>query len=234
LIESELFGYEEGAFTGARRHGAKGLLREADGGILFLDEIGDMPLSMQTRLLRVLQEREVMPLGGGKPVKVEFSVIAATNRDVTSGSPEQIRPDLFFRIANYTVRLPALRELNNGSEMIRAMWQRLTRSNPIRLHADTQVLLAAYDWPGNLRQLNGVLRTLIALATDNCVVMPGDLPETIRQTHVRAASRPAANSPLADITKRAMRDALDAHDGNVSASAKSLGISRSTLYRRLS
>ena len=106
LIESELFGYEDGAFTGARRQGSKGLLRQAHGGVLFLDEIGDMPLALQSRLLRVLQEREVSPLGGARPVPVDFALLCATHRPLAhEGADAPVRPDLYFRIAEYTVTL---------------------------------------------------------------------------------------------------------------------------------
>ena len=137
LIESELFGYEDGAFTGARRQGVKGLLREADGGVLFLDEIGDMPLAAQTRLLRVLQEREVTPLGGSKPVKVDFTVIAATNRDLKVGSLDQFRSDLFFRIAHYTVNLPPLREYSDRGTLIETFWDRLAANTATTLSRAT-------------------------------------------------------------------------------------------------
>ncbi|MDR2012817.1 MAG: sigma-54-dependent Fis family transcriptional regulator [Rhodanobacter sp.] len=237
LIESELFGYEEGAFTGAKRHGNKGLLREADGGVLFLDEIGDMPPAAQTRLLRVLQEREVVPLGGGKPMKVDFAVIAATHRDLKVGGLEQFRSDLFFRIAHYTIHLPPLREYPDRRALIETFWNRLAADTTTRLGGDAFDVLVRYDWPGNLRQLTGTLRTLIALAGPDGTVHVEELPAMLHAqgsppnsgwpltTHAAAA--------LSDITERAMRQALEEHAGNVSAAARSLGVSRSTLYRRL-
>ncbi|HEX7917548.1 sigma-54-dependent Fis family transcriptional regulator [Rudaea sp.] len=238
LIESELFGYDEGAFTGAKRHGTKGLLREADGGVLFLDEIGDMPLAAQTRLLRVLQEREVAPLGGGKPVKVDFTVIAATNRNLSVGTLEQFRSDLFFRIAHYTVNLPALRAYPDRRGLIETFWARLAPDLATRLDAAALDLLAGYDWPGNLRQLTGTLRTLIALAGPGGGIGVQDLPAMFQgasssPSAVAAGADPAIGAELCEITERAMRQALDKHAGNVSAAARSLGVSRSTLYRRL-
>ena len=240
LIESELFGYEEGAFTGAKRNGARGLLREADGGVLFLDEIGDMPLAAQTRLLRVLQEREVTPLGGSKTYKVEFSVIAATHRALGVGSLEQFRSDLYFRIAHYTVNLPAFREYPDRRAMIESFWNRLAAPSSAAIDAEALDALAMYGWPGNLRQLTGTLRTLIALAGPLGVVTIGDLPIAITLAQGKGAEAPsnvfstASAAALCDITERAMRLALEAHSGNVSAAARSLGVSRSTLYRRLS
>ncbi len=166
LIESELFGYEEGAFTGARRQGQPGLVRQADRGILFLDEIGDMPLAAQGRLLRVLQERQVRPLGGGAPVPVDFALLCATHRPlaalVEGGS---FRQDLYFRIAQYVVELPALRDLADRRGAITRLWSALGGDAiGVELGGETLDLLAAHDWPGNFRQLAGLLRAMIALA----------------------------------------------------------------------
>ncbi|QFR32861.1 sigma-54-dependent Fis family transcriptional regulator [Ancylobacter sp. TS-1] len=232
LIESELFGYEDGAFTGARRHGRKGLLREADGGVLFLDEIGDMPLGLQSRLLRVLQEREVAPLGGGRPVKVDFALLCATHRDlralVETGS---FRQDLYFRIAHYTVELPPLRALADRRAIVRALWQRLVDDDRITLSEGCERRLAEHGWPGNFRQLAGTLRALAALAEPHRPVNEDMLPADI----LSASPIPAAPAPdtLDALTVEAMRRALDACGGNVSQAARRLGVNRSTLYRRL-
>ncbi|MBS7545839.1 sigma-54-dependent Fis family transcriptional regulator [Ancylobacter oerskovii] len=239
LIEAELFGYEEGAFTGARRHGRKGLLREADGGVLFLDEIGDMPLALQSRLLRVLQDREVLPLGAGRPVSVDFALVCATHRHlkalVESGA---FRSDLYFRIAHYTIELPAVRDLPDRLATVRELWRRVAGDDRLALTAGCEERLAAYEWPGNFRQLVGVLRMLAALAEPGQPVGPDLLPEEVGAS--RGASddgAPAvASSEPADldaIELAAMRRALDAHGGNVSKAARALGINRSTLYRRL-
>ncbi|CAA0095242.1 Acetoin catabolism regulatory protein [Starkeya nomas] len=231
LIESELFGYEEGAFTGARRSGRRGLLREADGGVLFLDEIGDMPLSLQSRLLRVLQEREVAPLGGGKPVKVDFALVCATHRDlralVEAGS---FRQDLYFRIAHYTVELPPLRAMEDRGGIVRALWRRLVDDERLTLAEGCEARLAAYGWPGNFRQLAGTLRALAALAEPFLPVEEAMLPPDI--VAAPALSVPA-EATLDALTVEAMRRALDACGGNVSQAARKLGINRSTLYRRL-
>ncbi len=239
LIEAELFGYEEGAFTGAKRYGTKGLLREADGGVLFLDEIGDMPLAAQTRLLRVLQEREVTPLGGGRAVKVDFTLVAATHRNLKVGQLENFRSDLFFRIAHYTVNLPPLRDYPDRRALIETFWNRLAATTATRIDGAALDALARYDWPGNLRQLSGTLRTLIALVGAGGTVRSDDLPAMFHAANPQSdiAAEPAAPlaaAALCDITERAMRQALDKHAGNVSAAARSLGVSRSTLYRRLS
>lgn len=233
LIESELFGYEEGAFTGARRKGHRGLLRQADGGVLFLDEIGDMPLVLQARLLRVLQDRAVQPLGGDTPIPIDFALICATHRPLAALVAEgRFRQDLFFRIAQYTVDLPPLRRLPDRAGLVRDLWHRLQSAPRVELAPETAACLTAYDWPGNYRQLLGVLRALLALAEPGGTVQPGDLPAFLRPD--AAAALDAAQAPsLATITDGAIRAALDAAGGNRSRAAQALGIDRSTLYRRL-
>ncbi|HET7779672.1 MAG TPA: sigma-54-dependent Fis family transcriptional regulator [Rudaea sp.] len=250
LIESELFGYDEGAFTGARRHGSRGLLRAADGGVLFLDEIGDMPLSLQARLLRTLQEREVTPLGSSKPVKIDVAVVSATHCNLEHAVARgEFRGDLFFRISHYAVQLPSLRDHADRGGLINGIWRGCAADTGIKLADGVLPALAAYDWPGNLRQLTGMLRTLIALAGPNGFIGMQDLPPVIRQ---RQQSLPTADvsaipskpnasttashasTTLAGITEQAIRAAIDAAGGNVAAAARQLGVSRSTLYRHMS
>jgi transcriptional regulator of acetoin/glycerol metabolism len=235
LIEAELFGYEPGAFTGAARHGAKGLLRQAEGGLLFLDEIGDMPLSLQSRLLRALQEREVLPVGGTRPVQVDFALICATHRDLSRMVDEgAFRADLYYRIAPYRVRLPALRERPDRLALVQGLWARTDGpARHVHLSPACEAALAEADWPGNLRQLASCLRALAALAEPGEVLGPEDLPEGVAPRPASPAPRrPPAAGPLDAIARDAMRAALAAHGGNVSRAARSLGISRSTLYRR--
>jgi transcriptional regulator of acetoin/glycerol metabolism len=239
LIESELFGYRAGAFTGARREGAPGLLREANGGVLFLDEIGDMPLPLQSRLLRVLQEREVAPLGGGRAVAVDFAVIAATHRDLDDDvGAGRFRADLFYRIAQARVHLPALRDFPERRLTILELWRALgAEAADMKLEALALARLASYDWPGNLRQLLGVLRTLIALAEPGRAIGVDELPAEVRAPAPAALPRRApagADDVSLDALERdAMQSALERCAGNVSAAARRLGVSRSTLYRRL-
>jgi transcriptional regulator of acetoin/glycerol metabolism len=237
LIESELFGYAPGAFTGARREGAPGLLREANGGLLFLDEIGDMPLALQSRLLRVLQEREVTPLGGGRAVAVDFALVAASHRDLEAAVAAQtFRPDLYYRIAQATVRLRALREREDRSELIVRLWASLgAAAANVRLDEAALATLAAQAWPGNFRQLVGTLRSLLALAEPGGVVEVAQLPPNLRGA---PASGPVARSlagaaSMDELQRLAMQEALAACNGNTSAAARRLGISRSTFYRRL-
>lgn len=170
LIESELFGYTPGAYTGARRDGNPGRLREAHGGTLFLDEIGDMPLSLQARLLRVLQEREVVPLGGGKAVAVDFALICATHRDLRAEvEAGRFRADLYYRLNGLTVSLPALREREDLLALVYKLLAEQDRAmaghgewSRIRLTPELERAFVAYGWPGNLRQLSNVLRTAVA------------------------------------------------------------------------
>lgn len=237
LIEAELFGYEEGAFTGARRQGSTGLLRQAQGGVLFLDEIGDMPLALQPRLLRVLQERELSPLGGGRPVKLDFALVCASHRDLQQAVADgRFRADLYYRIADHVVHLPTLRELDERGALLQALWAPMAQGRV--LQAEVLELLQRQRWPGNLRQLQACLRTLVALSDPGEPItaahLPADLMSTPLSPQVTAAdSACAVRGGLRDIAEEVMRQALQAADGNVSAAAKQLGISRSTLYRRL-
>ncbi len=251
LIESELFGYESGAFTGARKEGAAGLLRQAQGGVLLLDEIGDMPMELQSRLLRVLQEREVAPLGG-KPVPVSFALVCSTHCALTDMvASRQFRGDLYYRIAHHVVQLPALRELQERVIMIADYWLQLLSASQVTsaMHDDVlpPVLLAAlsaYHWPGNYRQLQGVLKRMAVLATMRgtpAALRVADLPADIQ--HASSVAFAVMPDELADAShadqsleaqqERSMQAALDACQGNVSRAARLLGVNRSTLYRRL-
>jgi transcriptional regulator of acetoin/glycerol metabolism len=232
LIEAELFGYEHGAFTGARRSGSKGLLREADGGVLFLDEIGDMPVALQARLLRVVQDRAVTPLGGGKPAPLDIRLVCATHRDIRRlAASEAFRSDLYFRLAQFTFALPPLRDLDRMA-VIDAVWARLPREGR-RLGRDALSALCAHDWPGNHRELVGVLKALLALSEPGETVTAELLPSSVSRAAPADSDPPAAPaSGLDALARDAMRSALDACGGNVSAAARRLGVSRSTLYRR--
>ncbi|MFT3670061.1 MAG: sigma-54-dependent Fis family transcriptional regulator [Pseudoxanthomonas sp.] len=233
LIEAELFGYESGAFTGARKDGSQGLLRQADGGVLFLDEIGDMPMALQPRLLRVLQDRELSPLGGGRPVKLDFALVCATHRHLEEAVAEgRFRADLFYRISHHIVTLPSLREQAGRDTLVQTLWERIGQGR--RLSPAASDALAQYAWPGNLRQLVASLRTLAALSEPGSDVGLEALPAYLR-TRLVAAPRPVqpGDADLEAITLASMRAAVDACGGNVARAARQLGISRSTLYRRL-
>ncbi len=240
LIESELFGYMPGAFTGARREGATGLLREADGGTLFLDELGDMPLGMQSRLLRVLQEREVTPLGGSRSHAIDITVIAATHRDLAGAVARgEFRADLYYRIAQATLRLPALRNHLDPATLIRQLWHALGAEQiPMRLHPELVEALSAMPWPGNMRQLVGLLRSFLALGEKGATLtrddLPADLKNPLASTLATGAMPTDLSGSLQSIEQQAIDVAIASCDGNVAAAARKLGVSRSTIYRRLS
>ena len=244
LIESELFGYAPGTFTGARQRGMRGLIQQADGGTLFLDEIGDMPLQLQTRLLRVLAEQEVMPLGAGQPTKVDLRVIAASHRDLRQLVEEGgFREDLFYRLNGASLKLPPLRERADKDYLIGQVFAELShgRSSRPHLRGDAMSALLAYPWPGNIRELRNVLQYALATCEGREITVH-DLPEEClprplaRRPEARGAhdatDRQAAGGPEADAAL-ALRDLLRRQRWNVSAVARALGVSRPTVYRRM-
>ena len=240
LIEAELFGYAGGAYTGARREGSPGRLREAHGGTLFLDEIGDMPLVMQSRLLRVLQDRQVSPLGGGRPVDVDFSLICASHRNLRLAIEQgSFRRDLYYRINGLTVHLPALRERDDFLALTDRLLASLNPGRELRLAPELLTRFCRHSWPGNLRQYANVLRTASAMLDpdEDCIGwehLPDDLAEDQLgkpSGQPRAAPPPSQN--LKELSRLAVRQAMEGSRGNVSAAARRLGISRQTLYRKL-
>lgn len=250
LIEAELFGYAPGAFTGARREGSPGRLREAHGGTLFLDEIGDMPLALQTRLLRVLQERRVTPVGSGQSVEVDFALICATHRRLREAAEDgSFRSDLYYRVNGLTVQLPALRERTDFDVLAQRLLDGLESGRGVRLAPELNERLRAYRWPGNLRQLASVLRTACAMLEpdEDCISwahLPDDLlkdlsaaepqPLERREPGLQVSSRGEPMPDTLDALSRAViRRVLDGCGGNVSQAARRLGISRQTLYRKL-
>ena len=249
LIEAELFGYREGAFTGARRKGQPGKIRQADGGTLFLDEIGDMPLNLQARLLRVLQERSVCPLGGTESHEVDIAVICATNRRIRAEvAAGRFREDLYYRLNGLLLTLPPLKERSDRLSLARAIVAELAGpGRTVRLHKEVVELFARHPWPGNIRQLQNVLRTAVALLDGDEITteqLPEDFLDQYREQRGGLESlgpfgegaRGALHkerSRLEDLEELAIRQALDECRGNLSATAKRLGISRSTLYRKL-
>ncbi|MGL4286455.1 MAG: sigma-54 interaction domain-containing protein, partial [Phreatobacter sp.] len=226
LIDSELFGYEAGAFTGARGGGSKGLIVQADKGTLFLDEIGDMPLALQTRLLRVLENREVLPLGAGRPVPVDFRLISATHQDLAQLVRQgRFRADLFYRLRGMQVVLPALRERTDKAALIEAVTRE--EAPGAELSPAARAALIAYDWPGNIRQLRHVLRLAACMAQAGVIAAEDlDLP-------VLAAPGDSPEPGFAAAERAVIDDALRDHAGRVPDAAGALGISRATLYRKL-
>jgi transcriptional regulator with PAS, ATPase and Fis domain len=179
LIESELFGYEEGAFTGAKRKGSVGKVLFANGGTLFLDEIGDMPKHLQARLLRVLQERKVSPLGAGKEVEVDVAVICATNKNLKEMIARgEFREDLYYRLNGLVVRLPALRERQDLEVVTRKILASVCHSaTPIGISPEVMNLFHQFPWPGNFRQLYNLLRTAVVMAACNEDIQLHHLPD---------------------------------------------------------
>lgn len=243
LIESELFGHVPGAFTGARREGSPGRIRTAHGGTLFLDEIGDMPLAQQVRLLRVLQEREVVPVGGDRPVPVDFALICATHRDLKAEmAAGRFRADLYYRINGLALMLPPLRERADFDVLVARMLDDIGPGRNVSLDAELAAAFASYPWPGNLRQLYNGLRTACALLEDGQTQigwrhLGDDLAHELRQSGLACLpqQRPAlpATDNLQALSGAAITRAVAASGGNLSEAARRLGISRNTLYRRL-
>jgi transcriptional regulator of acetoin/glycerol metabolism len=242
LIEAELFGYDEGAFTGARKRGVPGRIREAHGGVLFLDEIADMPLAMQTRLLRVLEERVVTPLGGGPGVAVDFDLVCATHGDLAALAAQQrFRSDLLYRVAGFSVTLPALRERADRVALITRLFMECGgAAKTLRLDDAALVQLAGYRWPGNVRELRSVLKSVTALAEPGDTISVDQLPDALRASPVAVDAdsndrRALAHAPeaLGDIERHGIDAALAACAHNVTAAARQLGVHRSTVYRHL-
>jgi sigma-54 dependent transcriptional regulator, acetoin dehydrogenase operon transcriptional activator AcoR len=222
LIDAELFGYEAGAFTGARRDGSKGLIVQADRGTLFLDEIGDMPIALQTRLLRVLENREVWPLGALKPVAIDIRLISATHRDLAGMvSDGTFRADLYYRLRGMEVRLPALRERVDKVDVISKIAAEEAPNCQVSQEAWTALL--SYPFPGNIRQLRHVLRLAGCTAEDGIMVEADlDLP-------------PLGCGAVSDQgnERATIVDALRNNGGHVARAAQALNLSRATLYRKI-
>ncbi len=273
LIESELFGYEEGAFTGARKKGASGRILQAHGGTLFLDEIGDMPKHLQARLLRVLQERKVSPLGAGKEVDVDVVVISATHKNLKDMIARgDFREDLYYRLNGLVVKLPALRERLDFEVVTEKILKTLCENGQhIGVSPVVMDMFKRYPWPGNIRQLHNLLRTAVVMVGHDPQIEPEHLPDdfldevnhlapaatwqqpangataaswgAVQTTQPAQTGNPdtgslppaAALDPrqrLQDVALAAMTQMLRIHNGNVSAAAKALGVSRNTIYRK--
>ncbi|MDN3523006.1 sigma-54-dependent Fis family transcriptional regulator [Halomonas ramblicola] len=236
LIEGELFGHTEGAYTGARRGGAPGKLEQADGGTLFLDEIGDMPLALQSRLLRVLETREVTRLGGQTSKRVDFQLICATHRDLSEAVVRgEFRDDLLYRIKGMPLRMPPLRERAELRAFLIDQCAQVTEGRRRLAEATLEVLLA-HDWPGNVRELRHALTYADVLADDGSdMIESHHLPDDIQHaagTRLPQAPKGPAGT-LRSLEWEAIEHAMALEDGNVNAAAKRLGIGRATLYRRL-
>lgn len=240
LIESEFFGYVDGAFTGGRRGGAQGKIEQADQGTLFLDEIGDMPYELQGRLLRVLQERSITRVGGSKSISVDIALICATHRDlhrlVAQG---EFREDLFYRINGFNVNLPALRERDDIRDLILHILAEANEGRIVpRLSEAALSVLIRYTWPGNIRQLHHVLRMASVFAEETGCINLDHLPEEITNQgmHIADALLSPDTSSLSKLKSTELnliQKTLLATGGNVSAAALAIGTTRQTLHRKI-
>ncbi|HWZ42692.1 MAG TPA: sigma-54 dependent transcriptional regulator [Candidatus Saccharimonadales bacterium] len=243
LIESELFGYEKGAFTGAVRS-KEGLFQSANGGTIFLDEIGELPLELQAKLLRVLQEKEVRPVGSNQKVKVSVRVIAATNRDLEAAYKlGQFRKDLYFRLNVVTLHLPALRERRSDIRMlVHHFLDKFSPGHPITIAPPAMECLLQYDWPGNVRELENAVERAVTLGSLDSLELKDLPPELLRPVErpvedgtivmpVRAGG--AADTDLEEIEKVTIQRVFEQVHGDKMLAGKMLGISRATLYRKL-
>lgn len=234
LIESELFGYEEGAFTGARKGGQPGKFELAQRGTIFLDEIGEMPPALQIHLLRVLEERQVIRLGGHKPIRLDIRVIAATNRNLQEQVQKgTFRLDLYYRLNVLTIHIPSLRERKSdipvlANHFIEKLGQQLNKPG-MALSEDAANYLMSYGWPGNVRELENVLERAMNYA-DESIIYPRHLPDELNP-----GDHPNLESSLLlkDQEMQTILAVLNQANGNLGQTAKSLGISRTTLYRKL-
>jgi transcriptional regulator of acetoin/glycerol metabolism len=245
LIESELFGYKPGAFTGAHIKGMRGKILQSDGGTLFLDEIGDMPLNLQTRMLRVLAEKEILPLGSEIPVKVDLNVICATLRNLEDLVKKgQFREDLYFRLNGITIILPPLREREDKALLIRNVLAAGSGNSDINISAEAFKVLWNYSWPGNIRELHNALRYAQAV-NDNGTIGIDDLPigkltaisePSVSTTTARKNEIPleiGKTSSIEYAERSVMLDVLTKQRWNLSKTAKELCISRPTLYKMM-
>jgi len=243
LMESELFGYEKGAFTGALRS-KQGLLQSADTGTIFLDEVGELPLEMQAKLLRFLQEKEVRPVGSNQKVKVDVRIMAATNRDLdTEYQKGTFRKDLYFRLNVVTISLPPLRERRSDIPILAAFFlERLAPGRGVQVSGNAMKAMLAYDWPGNVRELENCLERAVALG-DQRIIEINDLPPAIARAEVQTEPRDSAGfsgratdlraTDLEDIERATIERVFSQVKGDKALAGRMLGISRATLYRKL-
>ena len=237
LIESELFGYVKGAFTGAMQS-KEGLLAIAEGGTVFLDEVGELPVDLQAKMLRALQEKEIRPVGSTKHVPINVRILAATNRDLEQAVAQgSFRRDLYFRLNVLSLRIPPLRERRQDIPLLAtAFTDRLSQNSghSVELSDDAMRVLLAYDWPGNVRELENCLERCCALSSGS-VIHPGDLPSSITGAPPRLIDLKTDGKvlPLYEVEKQTILGAIAHLNGDKLMAAKLLGIGKTTLYRKL-
>jgi len=237
LIESELFGYEKGAFTGALKS-RPGLFQTAHGGTIFLDEVGELPQEMQVKLLRVLQEKELRPVGSNASVKVDVRVIAASNRDLEAAyRAGAFRKDLYFRLNVVAVHVPPLRERKSDiPSLVRCFLDRFAPDSPLAITAAAMNALLQYDWPGNVRELENCIERAVALRNHDRLDV-ADLPSALCDSPASAAVSepfaPEAPTDLEHLERITIQRVFEQVHGDKMLAGKMLGISRATLYRKL-
>lgn len=248
LIESELFGYLPGSFTGARSKGMRGLILQSDGGTLFLDEIGDMPLQLQTRLLRVISEREVVPIGADKPIPVDLTIIAASHRDLRRLIADNVfREDLYYRLCGATLHLPPLRARTDKEFLIHRLLQLELgdAADQVFISADALQRMNSYSWPGNIRELRNALRFALAICDDR-QIQTANLPPELQEFD---ATECAAQNPSVEHSQSQPNSSFEASEAspesaqitaalsrnhwNITAAARELRICRATVYRHM-
>ena len=242
LLESELFGYEEGAFTGAKKGGKKGKFELANGGTIFLDEIGDMPMCMQVKLLRVIQEREVERVGGNILNKIDVRIIAATNKNLEQlVKKNKFRVDLYYRLNVIRINVPPLREIKEDILLISDFLIKKV-SNKLGIYIkgvskEAKEYLYNYNWPGNIRELENVIERSANLLDSDFIIKPQHLPKQILKSHtikIHVEKDKYLKDIISEIEKEAICNCLEENNGNKNKTSKILGISRASLYKKIS
>jgi transcriptional regulator with PAS, ATPase and Fis domain len=247
LISSELFGYVGGTFTGGDKKGRRGKIEIADGGTLFLDEIGDMPYELQSVLLRVLQDKEVTRIGDHVSHKVEFNLIAATNRNLKDLMENgQFRPDLFYRISTFPINIPPLRDRKEDIQLLVSYFmERYHQSDQRSLSISREVLeiLEEYDWPGNVRQLENVILYMMTIAKsrNRDILLPEHMPDIVAQYFISPSAREETPhvekvdtyGTLHHVEKSMLERLLKEYHHDIPSIAEKLGVSKSTVYRKI-
>ena len=240
LLESELFGYMDGAFTGAKRGGKKGKFQLANGGTIFLDEIGDMPSSMQAKLLRVLQEKEIEPLGSEKSIPLDVRVVAATRQDLEAKMKDgSFREDLYYRLSVFNIHIPPLRERGGDSlELAEFFLDELNHKYKTykTFSKAVKAYFLKYQWPGNVREVNNVVQSAYAISTENIIDI-NDIPARMLQQEKPAINldknKKSLGQMVDDYEKDVILELLKKHKGNCLEAAKEAGIHKSNFYRKL-
>lgn len=239
LVESELFGYETGAFTGAQKKGSPGRFELADGGTIFLDEIGDMPLDVQATVLRTIETKEILRIGGKYPKSIDVRIVAATNKNLLEAIQNRsFREDLYYRLNVLTIELPSLKNRREDICLMANYFVALHNNTErnITIKPEVYSLLTQYDWPGNIRELENVIDRAVNIITGNEITI-NDLPISLQKNFVNTIKTPQPdaqdNLPLEDRRKIKIINALQSCGGNITEAAEILGINRRTIYRRM-